>query len=102
MRRLFGTDGIRGVANIEPMTGEMAMKIGRAAAYIFKNKTGRHRIVIGKDTRLSGYMLESALTSGICSMGGGCASYRAAANTRDCLCNKGIKGRCRRGDLCLA
>lgn len=69
MRRLFGTDGIRGVANIEPMTGEMAMKIGRAAAYIFKNKTGRHRIVIGKDTRLSGYMLESALTSGICSMG---------------------------------
>lgn len=69
MRKLFGTDGIRGVANIEPMTGEMAMKLGRAAAYIFKNKTGRHRIVIGKDTRLSGYMLESALTSGICSMG---------------------------------
>ncbi len=69
MRKLFGTDGIRGVANIEPMTGEMAMKLGRAAAYIFKNKTGRHRIVIGKDTRLSGYMLESALTSGICSLG---------------------------------
>ncbi|OGW48573.1 MAG: phosphoglucosamine mutase [Nitrospirae bacterium RBG_19FT_COMBO_42_15] len=69
MRKLFGTDGIRGVANIEPMTGEMAMKLGRAAAYIFKNKTGRHRIVIGKDTRLSGYMLESALTSGICSIG---------------------------------
>lgn len=69
MRKLFGTDGIRGVANIEPMTGEMAMRLGRAAAYIFKNKTGRHRIVIGKDTRLSGYMLESALTSGICSMG---------------------------------
>ncbi|HLG22800.1 MAG TPA: phosphoglucosamine mutase, partial [Candidatus Manganitrophaceae bacterium] len=52
-----------------PMTGEMAMKMGRAAAHIFKNKAGRHRIVIGKDTRLSGYMLESALTSGICSMG---------------------------------
>jgi phosphoglucosamine mutase len=51
------------------MTSEMAMKLGRAAAYLFKNKAGRHRIVIGKDTRLSGYMLESALTSGICSMG---------------------------------
>jgi phosphoglucosamine mutase len=69
MRKLFGTDGVRGIANVEPMTGEMAMKLGRAAAHIFKNKAGRHRIVIGKDTRLSGYMLESALISGICSMG---------------------------------
>lgn len=68
-KRLFGTDGVRGIANQEPMTSEMAMKLGRAAAYLFKNKAGRHRIVIGKDTRLSGYMLESALTSGICSMG---------------------------------
>ncbi|MFM8552612.1 MAG: phosphoglucosamine mutase [Nitrospiraceae bacterium] len=69
MRRLFGTDGIRGVANLEPMTSETAMKLGRAAAYLFKRRSGRHQIVIGKDTRLSGYMLESALTSGICSMG---------------------------------
>lgn len=69
MRKLFGTDGVRGIANVEPMTGEMTMKLGRAAAHIFKNKAGRHRIVIGKDTRLSGYMLESALISGICSMG---------------------------------
>lgn len=69
MRKLFGTDGVRGVANVDPMTSEMAMKLGRAAAHIFKNKAGRHRIVIGKDTRLSGYMLESALISGICSMG---------------------------------
>lgn len=69
MRKLFGTDGIRGVANVEPMTSETAMKLGRAAAHIFKNKAGRHRIVIGKDTRLSGYMLEAALISGICSMG---------------------------------
>ncbi|HET6466059.1 MAG TPA: phosphoglucosamine mutase [Nitrospiria bacterium] len=68
-KKLFGTDGVRGIANQEPMTSEMAMKLGRAAAYLFKNKAGRHRIVIGKDTRLSGYMLESALTSGICSMG---------------------------------
>ena len=68
-KRLFGTDGVRGVANVEPMTSEMAMKLGRAAAYIFKNGKGRHRIVIGKDTRLSGYMIETALASGICSMG---------------------------------
>lgn len=72
MKRLFGTDGIRGIANIEPMTVEMAVKLGRAAAYFFKqrkNKKGHHRILIGKDTRLSGYMFEGALTAGICSMG---------------------------------
>ena len=69
MRKLFGTDGVRGTANVHPMTTEMAMKLGRAAAYVFRNSRARHRIVIGKDTRLSGYMLESALTSGICSMG---------------------------------
>ncbi len=69
MGKLFGTDGVRGVANVHPMTGEMAMQIGRATAYLFKDKGGRHRIVIGKDTRMSGYMLETALASGICSMG---------------------------------
>ncbi len=69
-RRLFGTDGVRGTANVEPVTAETAMKLGRAAAYLFKkHRTGHHRFVIGKDTRLSGYMLESALTAGICSMG---------------------------------
>jgi phosphoglucosamine mutase len=69
MRRLFGTDGVRGVANKDPMTTEMAMRIGRAAAHVFRNSPRRHAIVIGKDTRLSGYMIESALTSGLCSMG---------------------------------
>src|SRR6202162_1421496 len=69
MKKLFGTDGVRGVANVYPMTSEMAMQIGRAAAYIFKNGQRRHRIVIGKDTRLSGYMIENALVAGICSMG---------------------------------
>ncbi|MCE3223199.1 MAG: glmM [Nitrospira sp.] len=69
MRKLFGTDGVRGVANLEPMTSEIAMQLGRAAAHIFMRRSGRHQVVIGKDTRLSGYMLESALTSGICSMG---------------------------------
>jgi phosphoglucosamine mutase len=68
-RRLFGTDGVRGVANLDPMTSEMAMQLGRAAAHIFMRRAGRHQIVIGKDTRISGYMLESALTAGICSMG---------------------------------
>jgi len=67
--RLFGTDGIRGVANIEPMTAETALRVGRALAYVFRHRPGRHKILIGKDTRLSGYMLETALASGICSMG---------------------------------
>lgn len=67
--KLFGTDGIRGKANHYPMTGEIAYEVGRAAAYVLKKKNGRNKILIGKDTRLSGYMLESALTSGICSMG---------------------------------
>lgn len=69
-KKLFGTDGVRGIANIEPMTTEMAMQLGRAAAYVFKkDKNRRHRVVIGKDTRLSGYMIENALVAGICSMG---------------------------------
>jgi len=73
VRRLFGTDGIRGVANVHPMTSEMAIQIGRAAAHLFKQSRTkghhRHKILIGKDTRLSGYMIENALASGICSMG---------------------------------
>lgn len=70
MRELFGTDGIRGTANVHPMTTEVAMKIGRAVAYLFKARRSRHpRVLIGKDTRLSGYMLENALAAGICSMG---------------------------------
>jgi phosphoglucosamine mutase len=69
-QRLFGTDGVRGVANVEPITSETALKLGRALAHVFKNSSGRHRrILIGKDTRLSGYMLETAMASGICSMG---------------------------------
>jgi len=69
MKKMFGTDGVRGVANQDPMTSEMALRIGRAAAHIFRDSPRRHRIVIGKDTRLSGYMIESALTAGLCSMG---------------------------------
>jgi len=69
MGKLFGTDGIRGVANTAPMTAETALAIGRAVAHVCKQHENRHRIVIGKDTRLSGYMIENALTAGICSMG---------------------------------
>src|SRR3990167_3612161 len=68
-RKIFGTDGVRGTANIHPMTSELALQLGRAVSYVFKNGRKYHGIVIGKDTRLSGYMLETALASGICSMG---------------------------------
>src|SRR5271157_5672069 len=68
-RHLFGTDGVRGVANVYPMTAEVALQLGRALAYVIKYGPGRHRIVVGKDTRLSGYLLEYAITAGICSMG---------------------------------
>ena len=77
--KLFGTDGIRGTANEYPMTGELVMQVGRATAYLFRSQLeakrdprGRNRkakILIGKDTRLSGYMIEMALASGICSLG---------------------------------
>jgi phosphoglucosamine mutase len=69
-RRLFGTDGIRGVANMEPMTPETVLRLGRAVGHYFQTSgERRHKIVIGKDTRLSGYMIETALASGLCSMG---------------------------------
>jgi len=74
-KRIFGTDGVRGTANIEPVTAETALKLGRAAGHVFKHlesqsrSHGRHRIVLGKDTRLSGYMLENAISAGILSVG---------------------------------
>ncbi len=69
MKKLFGTDGVRGKANIYPMNAETALKLGKAAAAVFMNGKKRHKIVIGKDTRVSCYMIENALTSGILSMG---------------------------------
>src|SRR5574337_1841395 len=69
MGQLFGTDGVRGIANQEPMTPETVVKLGRAVAHLFKAPGDRRSIVIGKDTRLTGYMLETALTAGITSMG---------------------------------
>jgi phosphoglucosamine mutase len=74
-KKIFGTDGVRGKANLKPVDAETALKLGRAAGHVFKNRSpesrsrGRHRIVLGKDTRLSGYMLENAISSGILSIG---------------------------------
>ena len=68
-RKYFGTDGIRGTANVHPMTCEVALALGRAVAHQAKHGDHRHRIVIGKDTRVSGYMVEMAFASGVCSMG---------------------------------
>ncbi len=67
--KLFGTDGIRGTVNKYPMTPEIVLKVGMAAGHVLRLSSGRNMILIGKDTRISGYMIESALTSGICSMG---------------------------------
>ena len=71
MKKLFGTDGIRGKANVWPITPEMALLVGKAtAAHLGGNQYDKHRrVIVGKDTRLSGYMLESAVTSGVLSMG---------------------------------
>ena len=71
MGKLFGTDGIRGIANEYPMTSDVAIALGRAVTHMVRSKRGRKtpRVVIGKDTRLSGYMLETAMASGICSLG---------------------------------
>src|SRR5687768_14564294 len=68
-RKFFGTDGIRGLTNSPPMTAETALRVGQAAGTFFLRGDHRHRVVIGKDTRLSGYMMESALVAGFASVG---------------------------------
>ena len=68
-RRYFGTDGIRGQSNVFPMTPDLAMRVGIAVGTIFRNGAHRHRVVIGKDTRLSGYMLENAMVAGFTAAG---------------------------------
>ncbi len=95
-RRLFGTDGIRGVANRHPMTAEVALRLGRAAGQIFRGGRPPHRVVIGKDTRLSGYMLEPALVSGFISAGmdvilvGPMPTPAVAFLTRSLRCDLGV------------
>src|ERR1700735_4193117 len=71
VRQLFGTDGIRGTANSHPMTAEIALRLGQAAGLLFTRGSHRHKVVIGKDTRLSGYMIEPALTAGFIGAGMG-------------------------------
>ncbi|MEE3330698.1 MAG: phosphoglucosamine mutase [Myxococcota bacterium] len=94
-RRLFGTDGVRGTANVHPMTAAMALKLGQAIAHVFRDK-GRRRVLIGKDTRLSGYMFEDALAAGICSMGanviqvGPMPTPALAFLTADMRCDAGV------------
>lgn len=94
---LFGTDGVRGTANVHPMTAEMALNLGRAVAQVFhRGGSDRHRIIIGKDTRLSGYMFEDALAAGICSMGvdvlqvGPMPTPGMAFLTADMRCDAGV------------
>jgi phosphoglucosamine mutase len=95
-RKLFGTDGIRGTANREPMTAETVLRVGMAAGLHFRRGRHRHRVLIGKDTRLSGYMLEPALTAGFVSMGmdvflvGPMPTPAVAALTRSMRCDLGV------------
>jgi phosphoglucosamine mutase len=96
-KRLFGTDGVRGRANQHPMTAEMALSLGQAIAHVFEESgQERPRIIIGKDTRLSGYLLESALTAGVCSMGvdviqvGPMPTPGMAFLTADMRCHAGV------------
>jgi phosphoglucosamine mutase len=94
--RLFGTDGVRGTANVWPMTAEVALQLGQAIAHVFRGGRGSHRILIGKDTRLSGYMFEDALAAGICSMGvnviqvGPMPTPAMAFLTTDMRCDAGV------------
>lgn len=95
-RKLFGTDGIRGTANIEPVTAETAMKLAMATAAELSRGTHRHRVVIGKDTRLSGYLLEPAMTAGFISLGmdvtllGPVPTPAVAMLTRSLRCDLGV------------
>ena len=96
-RKLFGTDGVRGTANVHPMTAEVALALGQAIAHVFRRAGDRQRrILIGKDTRLSGYMFEDALAAGISSMGvdvlhvGPMPTPAIAFLTRDMRCDAGV------------
>ena len=68
-RKIFGTDGVRGKANVSPITAEVALRLGLSAGHYFRSSSGTKRVVIGKDTRRSGYMLENAITAGFTSVG---------------------------------
>ncbi len=99
MGKYFGTDGVRGVAGAD-LTCELAMKIGRGAATVLTDSTShRPRILIGKDTRISGDMLEAALSAGLCSVGADVESRGRAAHPRCGLSGAQVQCRRRRGHL---
>ncbi len=101
-KKLFGTDGVRGIANLEPMTAETALKLGRAIAHltlIHPNK--RHRILVGKDTRLSCYMLETAYLQGFAPWGWMC-SWWGPCPPGNSLSHHEHEMRCRSGNLSVA
>jgi phosphoglucosamine mutase len=95
-RKYFGTDGIRGRANTAPMTADLALRVGMAAGLVFSSGDHRHRVVIGKDTRLSSYMIENALTAGFLSVGmdvlltGPIPTPGIAMLTRSMRCDLGV------------
>ena len=84
-RKYFGTDGVRGRANAGSMTPDVVMRIGMAAGQLHRRGGHRHRVVIGKDTRLSGYMIEQALTAGLAGVWHGCVSAGTGADA--CCCH---------------
>ena len=98
-RRLFGTDGIRGTANTDPMTAETALRLGQAAGLLFTRGAHRHRVVIGKDTRLSGYLIEPALVAGFIGAGMDVRAGRPAADAGDRDADPQPARRPRRDDL---
>lgn len=101
MGRLFGTDGVRGVANHD-LTCELAMKLGRAAAAVLINKSNRHpRVIIGKDTRLSSDMLENAMAAGLCSVGASVVLLGVVPTPAVAYLVEKYKGRRRCDDLCI-
>ncbi len=101
-KRLFGTDGIRGTANVDPMTAEVALQLGQAAGLMFVRGSHRHRVVIGKDTRLSGYMIEPALVAGLHRRGHGRDAGRPAADAGDRDADAKLAGRPGRDGVGLA
>ena len=101
-RKYFGTDGIRGRANKFPMTPDIAMKVGMAVGAAFRNGDHRHRVVIGKDTRLSGYMIENALVAGFTSSGMDVFPSGSDPDARRRHAVPILEGGCRRDDFRFA
>lgn len=101
-QRFFGTDGLRGRVNVWPLTADMALRLGLAAGTLFRDGERRHTVIIGKDTRLSGYMFETALTAGLCAAGMDVFQVGPLPTPGHCLSHPQHAGRFRRGDFRFA